>query len=188
MCAQNQTNMWCKIECNADFGIYSESLNEHIENLNLICEHASPQWTYEQIECSLIEIPNTITELISFTVDSNEGLCSQPELTLKIQNELKLQVHEQLCEDQIDCEIVSDISFCRDSDNTIERNSLSKNNSTFYNIVKRQISTYDDSLRSERRIKSQIQISTYAKTGHQTGVLNDSYSNRLNDRKVSLII
>lgn len=175
--------MWCNIECNTGYGIYIDSLTEHIENLNLVCEHANPQWNHDQIECSLIEIPNTISELISFTVDSNEGICGQPELTQKIQNELKLQLHEQLCEDQIDCEIVSDISLCRETDNSIEKTSVAKNNLTFYNIVKREISV--DASRNAKKIKSQIQINTYAKIAHPSGHWNDSGSNVVPYRKVS---
>lgn len=177
--------MWCNIECNTGYGIYSDSMDEHIENLNLICEHANPQWNHDQIECSLIEIPNSISELISFTVDSNEGICGQTELTQKIQNELKLQLHEQLCEDQIDCEIVSDISLCRETDNSIEKNSVSKNNLTFYNIVKREINENVDASKNEKKVKSQIQINTYAKIVQPSGHWNDSRSNGVQYRKVS---
>lgn len=168
ICAQNQTNMWCNIECHSGYGIYSEFLDEHIENMNLICDHSNPQWNSEAIDCTLIEMPNSISELISFTVDSNEGICEQSDITTRIQNELKLQIHEQLCEDQSDCEIVSDISLCRESEennNMIEKKTMNKNDTTFYNIVKREISIDEENkIKKSKKIKSEIKFNAYAKT------------------------
>lgn len=76
VCAKNVSTTWCDFRCNFGFGI-SEN-DSLIENIVLHCDHEERVWSSEGFpECSIIEQPNSVKEILSISLDSENLLCEE---------------------------------------------------------------------------------------------------------------
>lgn len=75
VCAKNETMTWCDFRCNFGFGINdNDSL---IENVVLHCDNDKRVWSSEVPECSVIEQPNSVEEILSISLHSDNLLCEE---------------------------------------------------------------------------------------------------------------
>lgn len=90
----------------------------------------------------------------------------------QIQDDVLEQVKSQMCAGQTDCEVLSNIPECLEEIPIIESNGADSN-STFYSIVKRDVS---ESLKKidKPRQKSNLKIRILTKVGKKLGLWNQN--------------
>lgn len=186
ICAQNGTQMWCEVICKFGYGFHfgeeEGDSADHLENLNLVCEHDHPKWNFDPLpECTQINLPETVEEVFSIVLDSSEAMCGNTELMAGLQTQLKEQVREQMCGGQKveDCEIVSEMPFCEEEDAASSPGDDEKlvevpTNKTFYSLVKREIN--EMKMRKYNRTRSQVRINVFTKISKELGYWNSSIS------------
>lgn len=144
LCAKNSTHTWCDVTCDFGYAIYDESADSHLDSFQLFCENDAPKWKYETIpDCTKMELPDTIEQVVSIALDLNETTsCNDSLATEKLQNQIIEQVRDQLCGNLTDCEVASEIPGCVDivkNISSIVEGDIS--NKTFYKVVKRDTLT-----------------------------------------------
>lgn len=73
VCAKNLTHTWCDFRCDFGFGFFgNESI---IENVVLHCENEKRVWNDNPPECSLIEQPTSVEEILTILLDSDNQSC-----------------------------------------------------------------------------------------------------------------
>lgn len=90
VCAKNITHTWCDFRCDFGFGfIGNDSI---IENVVLHCENEKRVWSDNAPECSLIEQPTSVEEILTISLDSENQSCQDiaENVSLKIFLELAL--------------------------------------------------------------------------------------------------
>lgn len=163
ICAKNSTNMWCEVTCNIGHGLYDVYDEVLLENFTLNCEHDLAKWKYDSIpDCSLLDIPTTVDELFSVSFDSEAPICDDPE----IQKEILANLKEQLCGDQEDCEIASELPECLEEVDE-EKEVDETTHKSFYSIVKRETGRM---IRNRPRTRTQMKINVYTKVGKKLGL------------------
>lgn len=81
ICAQNTTHMWCEINCNIGYTIFDMD-DETIDSMKLYCDQESPKWIYTTVpDCTLMELPTYVEKVFSITLDSNNTICNDPNVT-----------------------------------------------------------------------------------------------------------
>lgn len=76
ICAKNETMTWCDFRCNFGFGITEN--DSVIENVVMHCENDKRVWSSESApECSLIEQPNTVEEVLTISLHSDNLQCEE---------------------------------------------------------------------------------------------------------------
>ena len=74
ICAKNDTMTWCDFRCNFGFG-FAEN-DSVVENVVLSCNNEKRFWSSEVIpECSVVEQPNSVEEILTISLHSEELLC-----------------------------------------------------------------------------------------------------------------
>lgn len=163
ICAKNSTNMWCEVTCNVGHGLYDVYDEVLLENFTLNCEHELAKWKYDSIpDCSLLDIPTSVDELFSVSFDSETSICDDP----IIQKEILSNLKEQLCGDQEDCEIASELPECV-NENGEETKLNETSNKSFYSIVKRETNGI---IKHRPRTRTQMKINVYTKVGKKLGL------------------
>jgi hypothetical protein len=75
LCALNKTHTWCDIRCNLGYGLI-DSESRILDNIVVYCDNENRTWNFEEIpECSMIEQPNSVEEIITITLDSEYMHC-----------------------------------------------------------------------------------------------------------------
>lgn len=76
ICAKNDTKTWCDFRCNFGYGITdNETL---IENVVLYCDNEAKVWSSESVpECSVVEQPNSVEEVLTISLHSENLLCEE---------------------------------------------------------------------------------------------------------------
>lgn len=148
VCAKNLTNTWCDFRCNFGYGF---TVGDS-ENVVLNCDNKEKLWSSETVpECSLIEQPKSVEEILTISVNSDDLSCDEiaknvrfhlyfiynilPKIDVLQQDELLRDIKEELCGSQ-DCEITTEVPGCID-----ENANAGANDSSFYSIVKRDTET-----------------------------------------------
>lgn len=83
---------------------------------------------------------------------------------------MSAQIREQLCGNDADCEIVSNIPDCIESIDLGNQNSISNN--TFYNLVKRDLSDVAKIPKLRPRNKTNIKLRFFTRVGKKLGIWN----------------
>lgn len=77
LCAKNLTHTWCEVTCDVGYAIFDELAENHLENFKLYCENAYAKWQYDILpDCTQLELPDTIEQIFSITLDSDEPICN----------------------------------------------------------------------------------------------------------------
>lgn len=75
ICAKNETMTWCDFRCNFGYGF---AVNDSvIENVVLNCNNDIRTWSSEVPECSVVEQPNSVEEILTISLHSEELLCEE---------------------------------------------------------------------------------------------------------------
>lgn len=77
ICAKNETNTWCDFRCNFGFGITEN--DSVVDNVVLYCDNDKRIWSSDVPECSKIEQPNSVEEILTIALDSEDMLCEEVE-------------------------------------------------------------------------------------------------------------
>lgn len=77
VCAKNETNTWCDFRCNFGYGITEN--DSIIENVVLHCDNEKRVWNNIVPECSRIEQPNSVEEVLTISLASEDMLCEEAE-------------------------------------------------------------------------------------------------------------
>lgn len=77
VCARNETNTWCDFRCNFGFGITEN--DSIIENVVLHCDNEKRIWSNDVPECSKIDQPNTVEEVLTISLGADDMLCEEVE-------------------------------------------------------------------------------------------------------------
>lgn len=75
VCAKNETSTWCDFRCNFGFGITEN--DSVIENVVLYCDHEQRIWNDGIPECSRIDQPTSVEEILTISLDSEDMLCEE---------------------------------------------------------------------------------------------------------------
>lgn len=74
VCVKNDTMTWCDFRCNFGYGLMDN--DTVIENLLLTCDLETRIWSIETVpECMAIEQPNTVEEVLTISLNSENLLC-----------------------------------------------------------------------------------------------------------------
>lgn len=74
LCAKNETMTWCDFRCNFNYGMVEN--DTVIENLLLTCDNDMRIWSQDVIpECTAIEQPNSVEEVITISLNSENLIC-----------------------------------------------------------------------------------------------------------------
>lgn len=73
VCAKNDTKTWCDFRCNFGYGITEN--DSVIENRVLSCDNDKRLWSDEAPECSAVEQPNSVEEVLTISLHSDNLLC-----------------------------------------------------------------------------------------------------------------
>lgn len=74
ICAKNETTTWCDFRCNFGYGITEN--DSVIENVVLDCDNEKRIWSSDSVpECSLVEQPNSVEEVLTISLHSESLLC-----------------------------------------------------------------------------------------------------------------
>ena len=73
ICAKNGTLTWCDFRCNFGYGISEKELV--IDNVVLFCDNENRTWTNEIPECTIIEQPNSVEEIMTISMQSDYLHC-----------------------------------------------------------------------------------------------------------------
>lgn len=77
LCARNETHTWCDVICDLGFTIYDAD-DEQSDHVRLLCENDNPQWAHDPLpDCTKIELPETIEQVFSITLDDDVAICGR---------------------------------------------------------------------------------------------------------------
>lgn len=144
LCARNESHTWCDVVCDFGYSMY-QSDDELSDNLKLYCDNNNPQWKYDPLpDCTKVELPDSIEQVITITLDDDTNLCKNDSDSNDQENkdDLLTQIHKQLCENDEQCEVLSEIDGCDQVVENQTKNAVDDGTSqrNFYSIVKRDTS------------------------------------------------
>lgn len=132
VCALNQTHTWCDIRCNFGYGLI-DSESKILDNIVIYCDNENRTWNFENFECSMIEQPNSVEEILTITLDAEYMHCE--DFNDERQEEIMKNLKEELCASE-DCELVSDLPGCEEANTMSNEISLE---GAYYKVFKREI-------------------------------------------------
>lgn len=115
VCASNATSVWCSLNCQSGFEVYMEEGNQ--EMMTMECQHRNPSWKYDPWpDCVAIELPDSIEEVLTIDLDIEEAFCAGGNNSNKAEDQKALMdaIKSQLCGDQENCTIISELPTCED--------------------------------------------------------------------------
>lgn len=78
VCFKNESHEWCDFRCDFGFGMYHNDIA--LVNVLTFCEKTAATWTIENIpECSFIEQPKTVEEIMTISLDTEHMACGDLE-------------------------------------------------------------------------------------------------------------
>lgn len=111
VCASNSTSVWCTLECQPGYEVVEAEGNDHLETLTSDCHHVNPSWKIDSWpDCVQIELPDSIEEVLHIDLDLEEAFCNDSNNQLSLMDAIKAQ----LCGDQVNCTIISDLPTCEE--------------------------------------------------------------------------
>lgn len=60
--------------CDIGYGIYSDD-GSLLDTLRLACENREGSWKETKPECSKIDVPESVEEILTISIDSNPFIC-----------------------------------------------------------------------------------------------------------------
>lgn len=170
LCARNDTHTWCDVTCDFGYSMY-QSDEEISDSLKLYCDNNNPQWQYDPLpDCTKVELPDSIEQVISITLEDNMNLCKNDS---ESKEKLMSQIRQQLCEDNENCEVLSEIEKCDEIIENRNKNQIDDDVSqrNFYNVVKR-----DTNYVNYGKPKSSANVKIRVYTKYSKGYWNQSAS------------
>lgn len=78
VCFKNETHEWCDFRCDFGYGMYQSDIM--LENLVAYCDKTAAIWTIDSTpECSMIEQPNFVEEIMTISFDADHMACDDLE-------------------------------------------------------------------------------------------------------------
>lgn len=78
VCVKNVTHAWCEITCDIGYDLIKDEI-ELIDTMTLMCENKEAIWNHPTPECTLIEQPNSVEEILTISLDSDILICDDSE-------------------------------------------------------------------------------------------------------------
>jgi sushi, von Willebrand factor type A, EGF and pentraxin domain-containing protein 1 len=76
ICAKNDTSTWCDFRCNFGYGITDN--DSVVENVVMYCDNEKRIWSMDFVpECSTIEQPNSVEEVLTISLHSEDLRCEE---------------------------------------------------------------------------------------------------------------
>lgn len=157
--------MWCEISCDPGFGMLDEADDQQLESFQLICTHDDPKWKWEMPDCSELQLPDSINEILSIELETGFDYCGDS----VNKTELMESIQKELCGDQLDCSVVSEMPSCEDEANESENSELSN---AVYHVVKREIQPSKKPKRMRPKNKINVKINIYTRISKKLGLWN----------------
>lgn len=90
VCAKNKTTTWCDIRCNFGYGMTDN--DSVIENVVLHCDNDKRIWSDEAPECSVVEQPNSVEEVLTISLHSDDLACEELAQNVSFQFEIDTKI------------------------------------------------------------------------------------------------
>lgn len=86
-------------------------MDDHLETMTSACHHVNPVWKYDPWpDCVQMELPDSIEEVLHIDLDIEEAFCKD----LNNQPALMDAIRVQLCGDQVNCSIITELPTCEE--------------------------------------------------------------------------
>lgn len=194
VCASNATTVWCSLNCQPGFEVYMDGLAENNQEMvTMDCQHDNPSWRYDPWpDCVPTEQPDTV-EVLHIDLDVDDALCSN---SSEGQHGAVMEaIKAQLCGDQENCSIVSELPSCEEilGNHPVgedDKSATKELEGTIYHTVRRRdLTSVTQEPKKHKRVRPKgklgLKINIYTRLSKKLGLWSQN-ATRSDNLKVGL--